>query len=336
MDTTRLHVYDPPMCCSSGACGLEVNPDLVRFSRDLDWLRQQGVEVERYSLSSHPAAFAQQPAVREALKNEGNDCLPLIVVNGTIVSKGTYPTRSDLMKLSGLNSKPVRAEATQAASSPVEPGGETAVCGPGCACGAPSGGKKIKIAVSLIVLLAVASIFIYKVVAAKDSASNNTAAKDGAAFAFVEPSPNAVPEAATQPSAAATPEAPKTGQKIGEYLELLSALNKVAVNQDAVFIFIPAPKSELADDKTNTAVLAAQRTLKSNKITLGLYTLPTRSPDYSEISAQVQAPAILVASKGGGMAAVSGDVTETKLLQAFMAASRAGGCGSGCGPSGCN
>jgi hypothetical protein len=95
----------------------------------------------------------------------------------------------------------------------------------------------------------------------------------------------------------------------------------------------------MADDKTNTAVLAAQRTLKSSKITLGLYTLPTRSPDYPAISAQVQAPAILVACKGKGMAAVSGDVTEAKLLQAFVATSRAGGCGpSGCGPSGgaCN
>jgi hypothetical protein len=331
MNTTRLHVYDPPQCCPTGVCGLEVNPDLVRFSADLDWLRQQGVEIERYNLASRPAAFAQQQAVREALKNEGNDCLPLIVVNGTIVSKGTYPTRSDLMNLSGIEGK-------GAASSPVEPGNDKAVCGPGCACGTPSGSGRLKIVVSLIVLLAVAGIFIYKAVADKDNAANNTAAKDGAAFAFAEPSPNAVPEAATQSSAAATPEAPKTGQKIGEYLESLSALNKVAVNQDAVFIFIPAPKSELADDKTNTAVLAAQRTLKSNKITLGLYTLPTRSPDYSEISAQVQAPAILVASKGGGMAAVSGDVTETKLLQAFMAASRAGGCGSGCGPSnaGCN
>ena len=339
MNTSRLQVYDPPMCCPSGVCGLEVNPQLARFFSDLDWLRQQGVEVERYSLSSHPAAFAQQQAVREALKNEGNDCLPLIVVNGSIVSKGIYPTRSDLMKLSGLNSKQVRAEATPAAASSVEPGNGAPVCGPGCSCGTPSGSRKLKIVVSLIVLLAVASIFIYKAVAAKDNAAGNTAAKDGAAFAFAQPAPKAMPEAATQPSATATPDAAKAGQKIGEYLESLSALNKVAVNEDAVFIFIPAPKSELADDKTNTAVLAAQRTLKSSKITLGLYTLPTRSPDYSAISVQVQAPAILVASKGGGMAAVSGDVTETKLLQAFMASSRAGGCGpSGCGPSGggCN
>jgi hypothetical protein len=216
---------------------------------------------------------------------------------------------------------------------------ETAVCGPGCACGTPSGSGRLKIMVSLIVLLAVAGIFIYKAVAAKDNAAGNTAAKDGAAFAFAEPAPSTVPGAESQPSATATPDAAKAGQKVGEYLESLSDLNKVAVSQDAVFVFIPAPKNDLADDKTNDAMLAVQRTLKSSKITLGLYTLPTRSPDYSGISAQVQAPAILVACKGKGMAAVSGDVTEAKLLQAFVAVSSAGGCGpSGCGPSsgGCN
>jgi len=330
MNPTKLQVYDPPMCCPSGACGLEVNPKLAGFSGDLDWLRQQGVEVERYNLSSHPAAFAQRQAVREALKNEGNDCLPLIVVNGTIVSKGAYPTRSDLMNLSWIEGK-------GAASSPVEPANDKAVCGPGCACGTPSGGKNMKIAVSVLVLLAVASIFIYKAVAAKDNAAGNAAAKGGAAFAFAEPAPSTVPEAATHPSAAATPDAAKAGQKVGEYLESLSDLNKVAVSQDAVFVFIPAPKNDRADDKTNAAMLAVQRTLKSSNITLGLYILPTRSPDYSGISAQVQAPAILVACKGKGMAAVSGEVTEAKLLQAFVAVSSAGGCGAGgCGSGGCN
>ena len=238
-----------------------------------------------------------------------------------------------------MNSPKTQTEGPEKWNEPAQGANEPAACGPGCACGTPSGSKKMKIMVSLIVLLAVASILIYKAVAAKDNASNNTAAKDGVAFAFAQPSPNIMPEAESQPSGIATPDVAKAGQKVGEYLESLSTLNKVAMNQDAVFIFIPAPKNDLADDKTNTAVLAAQRTLKSNKITLGLYTLQNSSPDYSKISAQVQAPAILVACKGKGMAAVSGEVTEAKLLQAFVASSSAGGCGpSGCGPSsgGCN
>ena len=339
--TTRLQVYDPPMCCPSGVCGPSVNPALPQFAADVEWLKQQGVEVERYSLSSQPAAFVQNQIVKDALENDGNNCLPLIVVNGLIVSKGTYPKRNDLMKLSGIDSEKANVEATPIGTSAVEPGSGAPACGPGCACGTPSGSRKAKMAVSLFVLLTVASIFIYKAATAQDNASNSTAATNGLAFAFAQPTTSPVPEAAPQPSTLAMPEAVKAGQKVGVYLESLGDLNKVAINQDAVFVFIPAPKNDLADDKTNTAVLAAQRTLKSSKVTLGLYTLRASSPDYASISAQVQAPAILVATKGKGMTAVSGDVTEDKLLQAFMATSRAGGCGpssSGCGPAsaGCN
>ena len=75
-------------------------------------------------------------------------------------------------------------------------------------------------------------------------------------------------------------------------------------------------------------MLAAQQTLKSNGITLGLYTLQSFSQDYVKISKQIQSPAILVAIKERGMAAVIGDVSETKLLQTFTSSSRAGGCGS--------
>ena len=49
MKLSKLHVYDPPMRCPSGVCGPNVNQELVRFSNDLEWLRQQGVDVERYN-----------------------------------------------------------------------------------------------------------------------------------------------------------------------------------------------------------------------------------------------------------------------------------------------
>ena len=51
---TKLAVYDPPMCCSTGVCGPAVDPVLPRVTADLDWLKRQGVEVER--LQPGPAA----------------------------------------------------------------------------------------------------------------------------------------------------------------------------------------------------------------------------------------------------------------------------------------
>jgi len=103
MTMTKLAVYDPPMCCSTGVCGPAVDPVLPRVTADLDWLKRQAVEVERYNLAQQPQAFASNPRVTAALREYGNDCLPLILVDGVIVSRGTYPDRSGLARLAGLD-----------------------------------------------------------------------------------------------------------------------------------------------------------------------------------------------------------------------------------------
>jgi hypothetical protein len=89
----NVQVFDKPMCCSTGICGPQVDQSLVRFAGDLDWLRRQGVNVERFNLSQQPQEFAAQPEVRAALQTKGIDALPIIRVEGRIVSEGTYPSR---------------------------------------------------------------------------------------------------------------------------------------------------------------------------------------------------------------------------------------------------
>jgi hypothetical protein len=98
----KVQVYDPPMCCSSGVCGPEVDPTLVRFNADFHWLANQGIAVERYNPAQQPYDFAANPAVKQVLAEDGNGCLPLILVNGTVVSKGRYPERDELARLVGL------------------------------------------------------------------------------------------------------------------------------------------------------------------------------------------------------------------------------------------
>jgi hypothetical protein len=95
----KLDIYDPPMCCSSGVCGPKVDPALPRFSGDLEWFKAQGVSVTRYNLVQQPMAFAEHAQVREALEKEDVACLPLILIDGVIVSRGTYPERDALAAL---------------------------------------------------------------------------------------------------------------------------------------------------------------------------------------------------------------------------------------------
>jgi hypothetical protein len=37
-----IQVYDPPMCCSTGICGTDIDPDLVNFAAMLSQLANHG------------------------------------------------------------------------------------------------------------------------------------------------------------------------------------------------------------------------------------------------------------------------------------------------------
>jgi hypothetical protein len=99
---TTLTVYDPPMCCSTGVCGPDVDPRLAQFAGDLDWLKGQGVDVRRINLAQEPSAFAENPEVKALLERSGDEDLPAIVVGTRLVSQGRYPTRAELAAAAGV------------------------------------------------------------------------------------------------------------------------------------------------------------------------------------------------------------------------------------------
>lgn len=100
---TAIQVFDPAMCCSTGVCGPTVDPKLVRFAADLDWLSSQGIVVERFNLAQQPAAFAADADVRGELEAKGEDALPLVKIDGQVRSVGTYPSRAALAGWAGVS-----------------------------------------------------------------------------------------------------------------------------------------------------------------------------------------------------------------------------------------
>ena len=87
----KVEVFDPPMCCSTGVCGPSVDPALARFAADLHWLANQRIAVERYNLAQQPQAFAASEVVKTALKQYGNECLPLILLEWCGRQQGLLP-----------------------------------------------------------------------------------------------------------------------------------------------------------------------------------------------------------------------------------------------------
>lgn len=104
-----IQVFDKPMCCSTGVCGPQVDPVLPKFAADLDWVKSQGNTVERYNLAQQPQEFLKHPDVHKLIGVEGVECLPIIMVNGRIVSRRGYPTREMLEMWIG-SSPPKSAE----------------------------------------------------------------------------------------------------------------------------------------------------------------------------------------------------------------------------------
>jgi len=131
METTipKMEVFDPPMCCSTGVCGPSVDPVLPRFAADLEWIKANGVAVDRFNLAQQPDAFVKNEIVKgamaegenravllpnfdpekgapgEAPAESQNNGLPLILVDGRIVSRGVYPSREELAAFMGITAE---------------------------------------------------------------------------------------------------------------------------------------------------------------------------------------------------------------------------------------
>lgn len=106
---SKIQVFDPALCCSTGVRGTDVDQKLVDFSTDVDWLKRSGGQIERLNLAQQPMAFAENAVAKAFLERSGADALPLILVDGEIALAGRYPTRKELAKFAGVSEQPSEA-----------------------------------------------------------------------------------------------------------------------------------------------------------------------------------------------------------------------------------
>jgi len=95
----KMIIYEPAMCCSTGLCGVSVDPELLRISTVLSSLNKNGIKVIRYNLSSAPQEFVKNTEVNKLMSVGGVEVLPITVLDGEIVKKGSYPTNDEMALL---------------------------------------------------------------------------------------------------------------------------------------------------------------------------------------------------------------------------------------------
>lgn len=95
----KMFIYEPAMCCSTGLCGVSVDPELLRISTVLNNLKKNGILVERYNLTNAPQEFIKNKEVNEFINKNGVEELPLILVDNAIVMSGRYPSNEEFVNL---------------------------------------------------------------------------------------------------------------------------------------------------------------------------------------------------------------------------------------------
>lgn len=146
----NIRIFEPAMCCATGLCGPSIDPELLRISTLLSSLKEKGIVVERYNLTSHPQVFAQNEAVKELLSKHGTAILPVTTSGDDVVLTGRYPTNQEVLawlqvdaQAIGLKEETACCAAETASGCSCSAAGcaadEDVAVGTGCCCSAEEG-----------------------------------------------------------------------------------------------------------------------------------------------------------------------------------------------------
>lgn len=97
LDTRKdVKIYDAALCCPTGICGVNIDPELIRIAVVIDNLKKKGIVVERFNLRDHPQVYVDNKVVNECLLKNTVDVLPITTLNGAIVLTKHYPSNKQM------------------------------------------------------------------------------------------------------------------------------------------------------------------------------------------------------------------------------------------------
>jgi hypothetical protein len=99
----KVIIYDPALCCPTGLCGVNIDPELMRIAVVVETLKRKGIIIERYNLRDHPQVYVDNQLVNDFLMKEGAEKLPITTIDGEIVVKSSYPTNKQIAEWLGID-----------------------------------------------------------------------------------------------------------------------------------------------------------------------------------------------------------------------------------------
>lgn len=98
----KIEIFDPAMCCATGVCGPAIDPELMRIATVINSLKEKGILIGRYGLSTEPMMFITNQVINAILQNEGPEALPVTLVDGHVAKTKAYPTNQELSTWLGM------------------------------------------------------------------------------------------------------------------------------------------------------------------------------------------------------------------------------------------
>ena len=99
----KIEIFDPAMCCPTGLCGTNIDPNLMRIAVIVDTLKKKGVNITRHNLKDEPMIYVTNTKINDLLQSKGVEVLPITLVDGEVAVTGEYPTTKQMAEWSGVN-----------------------------------------------------------------------------------------------------------------------------------------------------------------------------------------------------------------------------------------
>lgn len=231
-------------------------------------------------------------------------------------------------------------------------GDSQSCCSGGDCCPPSSGGGKWRTVMFVVIVVAAGAVLGRSLL----NKSNSSAGQEEQAFAAIQPATDSdtpsSSDSATKVQNPATTGISENTAKVsdtpsqdlsvkpastlwGPELDSFASLNKAAMNSNGVFLLLAADDEQANQDIT-AQIEAAAKKIEAGGMRVSAFRLKKGTQNYTQVASQLSVPCVLVMVKGAGASGVSGEINETKLIQAFVAASRPSGCcptGGPCGPT---
>jgi hypothetical protein len=98
----KIEIFDPALCCPTGLCGPNIDPELIRIATAVEVLKREGVDIERHNLRDVPQLFIDNAVVNNFLNEKGAEALPITLIDGKMEVTGKYPTNQQLTIWTGV------------------------------------------------------------------------------------------------------------------------------------------------------------------------------------------------------------------------------------------